>query len=400
MTTIAVLGSLDTKSAETRYLAERVRAAGAEAVIVDTSAGGSDVAGGDAAVPAAEVAAGTGLTLAELGAMDRADAVRAMAAGAAAHVAAHGRYDGLLAAGGSNAALVFSRAAAVLPFGRPKVIVTTMAVVDARSVVGDSDVTIVYPVADIEGLNSLTRPVLAQAASAVVAMAGTTVGVGVGDGEGRPVVAATMFGVTTPCVQQIRTSLEASGDEVIVFHANGTGGRSMERLADEARFVVIVDVTTTELADLIAGGDLDAGPDRLTPARGPGVPRVVAPGACDMANFGAPHDIPTRFAGRTFHLHNDIVSLMRTTPEENEQIGALIGSFVAARTDSVAVLPLRGVSALDRDGGPFWDPQADDALFDAIRAGGGRVVEVDAHINDPTFARAVIELVGELRPGR
>jgi len=214
------------------------------------------------------------------------------------------------------------------------------------------------------------------------------------------VVAATMFGVTTPCVQQIRTSLEASGDEVIVFHANGTGGRSMERLADEARFDVIVDVTTTELADLIAGGDLDAGPDRLTPARGPGVPRVVAPGACDMANFGAPHDIPTRFAGRTFHLHNDIVSLMRTTPEENEQIGALIGSFVAARTDSVAILPLRGVSALDRDGGPFWDPQADDALFDAIRAGGGRVVEVDAHINDPTFARTVIELVGELRPGR
>ena len=205
----------------------------------------------------------------------------------------------------------------MLRFGQPKVIVTTMAVVDARAVVGDSDVTIIYPVADIEGLNSLTASVLTQAAAAVVAMAEARID----GGSGRPVVAATMFGVTTPCVQQIRRSLEDAGDEVIVFHANGTGGRSMERLADEGRFELIVDVTTTELADLVAGGELDAGPDRLTPHRAPGTPRVVVPGACDMANFGAPSDIPARFDGRTFHLHNDNVSLMRTTPAENERIG-------------------------------------------------------------------------------
>ena len=162
----------------------------------------------------------------------------------------------------------------MLRFGQPKVIVTTIAVVDARAFVGDSDVTIIYPVADIEGLNSLTASVLTQAAAAVVAMAEAPVD----GGSDRPVVAATMFGVTTPCVQQIRRSLEDAGDEVIVFHANGTGGRSMERLADEGRFELIVDVTTTELADLVAGGELDAGPDRLTPHRAPGTPRVVVPG--------------------------------------------------------------------------------------------------------------------------
>jgi uncharacterized protein (UPF0261 family) len=187
---------------------------------------------------------------------------------------------------------------------------------------------------------------------------------------------------------------------VIVFHANGTGGRSMERLADVGRFDAILDVTTTGLADLVAGGDLDAGPERLVARRGTGVPRVIVPGACDMANFGAPRDIPPRFAGRTFHLHNDNVSLMRTTPDENEQIGLLIAAFVSARPDSVAVLPLGGVSALDRPGGPFWDPSADRALFDAIRTTTGRVVEVDAHINDPRFADSLVELVRGLRTAR
>ena len=395
MRSIAVLGSLDTKGAETRFLADAVRAAGAVPAIIDTSASGTGGHAHDAAASAGTVAAAAGATLDELAAMDRADAVRTMAAGAA-HVVAHGGYDGLIGAGGSNAALVFSRAAGVLPFGRPKVIVTTMAVVDAKAVVGDSDVTIIYPVADIEGLNSLTASVLTQAAAAVVAMAE----VRVDGGSGRPVVAATMFGVTTQCVQQIRGPLEDAGDEVIVFHANGTGGRSMERLADDGRFELIVDVTTTELADLVAGGDLDAGPDRLAPHRAPGTPRVVVPGACDMANFGAPRDIPARFDGRTFHLHNDNVSLMRTTPAENDRIGELIAAFVSARPDAVAVLPLGGVSALDRAGGPFWDPPADDALFSAIRATRGRVIEVDAHINDPAFAAAVVELVGEMRAAR
>lgn len=398
MTTVAVLASLDTKADEAAFLADAVRRAGATALVVDTSAGGGPDLGA-ADVSAADLAHRAGLEPEDLAGMDRAPAVRAMADAAADHVGrlvAAGEVDALLGAGGSNAALVFARVAQRLPFGVPKVVVTTMAVVDARAVVGDSDVTLLYPVVDVDGLNTFSRTVLAQAGAAVVAMAAVE-RPGTDRGSG-PVVGATMFGVTTPCVQAVRARLEAAGDEVVVFHANGTGGRSLESLAAAGAFDVVVDVTTTELADLEAGGTLSAGPDRLDPDRSPGVPRVVVPGAVDMANFGAPDTVPPALADRTFHLHNDNVSLMRTDVDENARVGQRLGAYVAARRDAVAVLPLRGVSALDREGGPFWWPEADAALFDAIRAAApDATVEVDAHVNDPAFADHLVAAVDTLR---
>lgn len=385
---IAVVGSLDTKFDETVLLAEAVRDQGGDPLVIDTSAAGRTVPG----VGSVRVHS-LGLDQHELARLDRGDAVRLVTAAAADQVAGlvrEGALDGVVSAGGSNAAMVFAAIARVVPFGSPKVIATTMATVDAGAVVGDSDVTMIYPVADIDGLNSLTTVILRQAAAAVVGMARVE---GARVHTAGRVVAASMFGVTTACVQTARKLLEASGDEVIVFHATGTGGRSMESLADAGRFKVILDVTTTELADLVAGGNLSAGEDRLDPSRGPGIPRVIAPGAVDMANFGPRDSIPAHLEGRRFYLHNDLVTLMRTTPRENRAIGERIGRYVAARDDSVVVVPLRGVSALDRVDGPFWDPEALDALVSAIRdvAPVDRIIEVDAHINDDAFATVLVE---------
>lgn len=400
--TIAILGSLDTKGAETAYLADQVRRRGGTPLVVDTSAGGDPTGEVAPEVTAAALLATIGLTPQAVRELDRGPAMRAIAGAATgliAEMASRGDIQGLLSAGGSNAALVFSRVAAGLPFGLPKVAVTTMAVVDARAVIGDADVTLLYPVADIDGLNTLTGTTLAQGAAAVVAMAEVERWTRSEDG-GRP-IAATMFGVTTPCVQAIRRGLEADGLEVIVFHANGTGGRSVEALAEGGAFAAVVDVTTTELADLEAGGELSAGPDRLSPERAVGVPRVVVPGAVDMANFGPRERVPNVFEGRCFHVHNDNVTLMRTTPEENVRIGARISRYVAARADSVAVLPLHGVSALDRPGGPFEDAAADAALFDTIRdrVPAERLREVDGHINDAAFADAVTAALVALTAG-
>jgi uncharacterized protein (UPF0261 family) len=397
--TIAILGSLDTKGPETAYMAQEVRRRGAIPLVIDTSAGADAAGDRNPDVSVADLLAPLGVAVADLHAMDRAGAVRTMAEAArrrVAALAADGKVDGLLAAGGSNAALVFARTAEVLPFGLPKVAVTTMAVVDARAVVGDADVTLIYPVADVDGLNSLTGTTLAQAAAAVVAMA--KVDPWAHSGDGAP-VAATMFGVTTRCVQAVRAELEAAGEEVIVFHANGTGGRSLEALADGGALAAVLDITTTELADLEAGGELSAGEGRLSGDRAPGVPRVVVPGAVDMVNFGPPDRVPTAFAGRLVHVHNDNVTLVRTTREENHRIGRRIGRYAAQRADSIVVLPLRGVSALDVAGGPFEDPDADQALFDVITelVPADRLRVIDAHINDPSFAVAVTAALGGLR---
>jgi uncharacterized protein (UPF0261 family) len=253
------------------------------------------------------------------------------------------------------------------------------------------DITMMYSVVDIAGLNPLSRRILANAAGAISGMIGDEVA----PAADRPLIAATMFGVTTPCVTVAREQLEAVGHEVIVFHATGTGGRAMEGLIADGFFAGVLDVTTTEWCDEVVGGVLGAGPDRLSAAGRVGIPQVVSVGALDMVNFGPADTVPERFRERSLYRHNPSVTLMRTTAGECREIGRRIaGQLNRATGPVVLVLPLRGVSMLDAPGQPFHDPEADAALFDSLRRHARppvRIRELDAHINDPEFARALVD---------
>jgi uncharacterized protein (UPF0261 family) len=337
-----------------------------------------------------------------------------MGRGAAAVVAdlvARGRVGGVLAAGGSGGSSIAAQVMAGLPVGLPKLLVSTMASGDVSPYVGAKDVCIMYSVVDVAGINRISRLVLGNAAAAMAGMVaaqavqaaqGAQSGTDAGDSAGdRPLIAASMFGVTTPAVETARARLAELGYEVLVFHATGAGGRALEALA-EARLVSgVLDLTTTELADDLVGGVLSAGPDRLTAAGAAGVPQVIAPGALDMVNFGPPATVPGQFSGRLFFEHNPTVTLMRTTAQEMAELGARIGRKTAAATGPAEVFwPERGVSALDADGQAFWDPAADAACLAALDRAltpAGRVLRrVDAHINDPRFATVMADRLHQM----
>lgn len=413
MAAVALVGTLDTKGPDFAFLAGRLRAAGAEVIVIDVGTGDPDGLvpdiGGEA------VAAAAGSTRAELrAAADRGRAVTVMGRGAAAVVAdlvAQGRVGGVLAAGGSGGSSIAAQVMAGLPVGLPKLLVSTMASGDVSPYVGAKDVCVMYSVVDVAGINRISRLVLGNAAAAMAGMVaaqavqaaqGAQSGTDAGDGAGdRPLIAASMFGVTTPAVETARARLTELGYEVLVFHATGAGGRALEALA-EARLVSgVLDLTTTELADDLVGGVLSAGPDRLTAAGAAGVPQVIAPGALDMVNFGPPATVPGRFSGRLFFEHNPAVTLMRTTREEMAELGARIGRKAAAATGPAEVFwPERGISALDADGQPFWDPAADAACLAALDRAltpAGRVLRrVDAHINDPRFATVMADRLHQM----
>jgi uncharacterized protein (UPF0261 family) len=285
-----------------------------------------------------------------------------------------------------------------MPVGMPKVMVSTMASGDTSAYVDVKDITMMYSVVDVAGLNRLSRRILANAAGAVCGMVEQEIPVA----EDKPLVAATMFGVTTPCVTHVRERLEAAGYEVLVFHATGSGGRAMESLVADGFIAGVADVTTTEWADELIGGVLAAGPERLAAAAKAGIPQVVSVGALDMCNWGAIDTVPGAFKDRNLYRHNPQVTLMRTTPDENAALGRIIAEKLNATTGPTALfLPLRGVSMIDADGGPFWSPEADTALFDALRTTLDRskvdLVELDLHINDPAFADAMADrLLAEL----
>jgi uncharacterized protein (UPF0261 family) len=332
---------------------------------------------------------------------DRGEAVTKAAAGAAQlarDAYDRGELSGVLALGGSAGTTIGTSAMRVLPLGVPKVMLSTLASGMVRQYVRDKDIVMLNSVVDILGINRVSREVLSQAART---MAGLVTFPGpVRDASDKPLVAATMFGVTTKCVERARETLERAGFEVLVFHATGNGGQAMESLVSEGLIAGVLDLTTTELADEHVGGFLSAGPDRLVAAGRAGVPQVVSTGALDMVNFYAPESVPAKFQERTFYRHNANVTLMRTTPEECAAIGADIALKLSSATGPVAVLlPGRGVSAIDKAGQPFDDPVARRALHDAIRTGlpGGDVRELDLHINDAEFADAaaarLIELV-------
>jgi uncharacterized protein (UPF0261 family) len=309
------------------------------------------------------------------------------AAAVAERLHEEGVLDGVLGLGGSGNTSVATAAMRALPYGVPKLMLSTMASGDVRPYVGSKDVAMMYSVADIEGLNRLSRRVISNAALAVVGMVANEPAVETAD---RPTVGVSMFGVTTPCVKRAREYLEEHGYEVVVFHATGTGGQAMEALVEQGVLDAVLDATTTELADELVGGVLSAGPDRLTAAGRVGAPQVVSVGALDMVNFGPKEEVPDEFADRLLHVHNPQVTLMRTTPEENAELGRILAEKVNAATGpTTVVLPLRGVSMIDVEGEPFHDPEADAALFDAVRehlSADVDLVEVDAAINDEEFA--------------
>jgi uncharacterized protein (UPF0261 family) len=404
MATVVLLGTLDTKGAEYGYLRDRLREQGVDVLVVDAGVFEPQI---DADLTHDDVAAAAGADLAALrGAGDRGAAVEAMCRGSAEVVRRlhdEGRLDGLLCVGGSGNSSIGAAAAQALPIGVPKLIVSTVASGDTRPYMGAKDVSMTYSVVDISGLNRISERILSNAAGAIAGMANVTVSE---SAEGRPLIGATMFGVTTPAVTEARKRLEELGYEVLVFHATGTGGQSMEALARGGFLAGVLDLTTTELADDLVGGVLSAGPDRLEAAGELGLPQVVSLGALDMVNFGPRETLPPQFESRNIYVHNPTVTLMRTTPEECAELGRRIARKLSAATGPTALfVPLKGVSMIATEGGPFHDAVADEALFAALRTGlkdndalGGNVEchELDLDVNDPAFADAMANRLHEM----
>ena len=398
---VLLFATLDTKGLEAAYLRECLRALGVEVALVDCGTLGEPLV--KAEIAREELLSAAGTTLEALRARgDRGEAVNAAARGAAALARrwhAEGGLAGVLGLGGSAGTTIGTAAMRALPIGVPKLMVSTLASGAVAHYVGTADIAMLHSVVDIAGLNRISRTILSRAAQAMAGMARGRLPER--EANERPLIAASMFGVTTPCVERARAVLEAAGFEVLVFHATGSGGRTMEALIDSGLVAGVLDVTTTELADELVGGVLSAGPERLTAAARAGIPQVVSVGALDMVNFLAFESVPAKFAGRKFHRHNANVTLMRTTAEENAALGRELAEKVTrSRAPARIFLPRRGVSAIDRTGQPFDDPQARAALYSAIRTHAGivPVSELDLHINDAAFAEAMAcELVSMVR---
>jgi uncharacterized protein (UPF0261 family) len=402
-TTIAIVGCLDTKGEEVRYVKQVLEEEGLRTNVIDTGVVGEPVFAPD--TPRATVARAAGTTIEDLRARnDRGHAVTVMSEGAARVVRDlfdKGAIQGIISAGGSANTTIGTTAMRALPVGFPKVMVSTLAAGDVSPYVDTKDIAMMYSVVDIAGINRISARILSNAARAVGAMArGAPPAL---DGS-RPLVSATMFGVTTPCVTAARKILEEAGYEVLVFHATGTGGRAMEGLIEDGYIAGVLDITTTELADELVGGILSAGPRRLTVAGSVGIPQVVSIGALDMVNFGPRNTVPVKFEGRKFYQHNPTVTLMRTTAAENAEIGRRIAERLrGARGPVKVLLPLRGVSLYAKEGGAFHDPEADAAAREAVRKGLEGFCEVqmvDTDINDPSFARAAAESLIALLAGK
>ncbi|MFJ3923131.1 Tm-1-like ATP-binding domain-containing protein [Streptomyces sp. NPDC090022] len=414
MTNVVLVGTLDTKGVEYGWLRERLLRAGVEVILVDTGIMGEPRVPAD--VPREVVARAAGTELSELrAAADRGAAVTTMAQGAEEtllRLHAEGRLHGVLAIGGSGGTSIATRAMRALPLGVPKVMVSSMASGDVAKYVGSSDITMMYSVVDIAGINTISAPVLANAADAVAGMAKgfsrasreirlAQLGTGA-----RPLIAASMAGVTTVGVDAARERLTELGYEVLVFHVSGTGGRTLESLAGQRVFTGVLDLTLSEIADELCGGILSAGPDRLTAAGRAGIPQVVSLGALDMVKFGPLETLPEQARHRRVRVHNPSITVIRTTETECAELGRVVASKLKGATGPTAVcVPKRGLSTLGAPGGPYHDPAADRALFSALREGlrgsGARLYDYDTHINDPAFGRAAADrlhaMIGAVR---
>lgn len=396
MSTVVLLGTMDTKGLEYDYVRQRIHEAGFDTVLVDAGILGQSPVPVD--VSRDDVARAAGVEIAELVAgNDRSAAVEAMARGATVIVGrlfAEGNLQGIVGLGGSGGTALVTQAMRALPFGVPKVMVSTVASGDTRPYVGATDIAMLHSIVDIAGINRLSARILSNAGAAIAGMARSYANYSEPH-DTRPLIATTMFGVTTPCVTAARQRLEELGYKVLVFHAVGTGGQSMEALASGGALDGVLDITTTELADELVGGVFSAGPDRLDAVGAHGVPQVVSLGALDMVNFGPIESVPAQFRGRTLYQHNPTVTLMRTTTEECAQLGRIIAEKLNRATGPVALyIPLRGVSMIATEGNVFYDPAADQALIASLKEhlrGNVEVHELDLDINDARFARAMAD---------
>lgn len=393
---VLVVGTLDTKGTELRFIRDIIAESGLRTRLVDVSTSGKHAT---CDVSAQEIALNHGRGGSAVFGSDRGAAVTAMADAFSNWMRRQGNIAGVIAAGGSGAASLVAPAMRTLPVGVPKLIISSVASGDVASYVGPADITMMYSVADVQGLNSISRAVLSNGANAVAGMVKARLDQREAreraSSAGLPSVGITMFGVTTPAVQKIAADLR-NDFECLVFHATGVGGRSMEKLVDSGQLAGVIDLTTTEICDLLMGGVFPATDDRFGAIIRTRVPYIGSVGALDMVNFGAPDTIPERYRGRKFHVHNPQVTLMRTTAEENERMGRWIGERLNQMDGPVRFfLPEGGVSALDARGQPFWDPEADAALFHALertvwQTGNRQLIRVKQNINDPEFASTIV----------
>lgn len=395
--TIALLGTLDTKGREFDYIKQIIEKRGHKTILIDAGIMGPPMIHPD--IPREEVALKGGSTIEELiSKKDRGFAISLMSKGASTIVQElykEGKIDGIISLGGSGGTALSTAAMRMLPVGVPKVMVSTMASGDTRPYVGVKDITMMYSVVDISGVNRLSSHILANAAGAICGMVESKVSEAdkASNGKEKPLIGATMFGVTTPCVEKVRSILEENGCEVLVFHATGTGGMAMESLIESGFINAVADITTTEWCDELVGGVLSAGPTRLEAAGKIGIPQVVSVGALDMVNFGPMDTVPEQFKARKLYKHNPTVTLMRTTVEENRKLGEIIAEKLNKAKGSVVLfIPLKGVSAIDKEGMPFYDPEADAMLFETLKKHlkpSIEVRELNCNINDTEFAEAI-----------
>ncbi|MFP4371180.1 MAG: Tm-1-like ATP-binding domain-containing protein [Halanaerobium sp.] len=397
---VVIVGTLDTKGEEFKYIRDIIEGEGLETIVIDAGVLGKAYFEPD--IDREQVAEAGGDNIKDLvKAADRGKSMEVMSDGAAKIVEDlydKGKVAGIISLGGSAGTTIGTTAMKKLPVGVPKVMVSTLASGNTRPYVGTKDITMMYSVVDILGVNSLSSEILSNAA---FALAGMVKGKKPEPKEKRPLIAATMFGVTTPCVEKAREYLEEHGYEVLVFHATGTGGKAMENLVEEGFISGVLDITTTELCDELVGGVLSAGPDRLEAAGREGVPQVVSTGALDMVNFGPIDTVPQEFKNRNLYKHNPTVTLMRTTVEENKKLAEIIAEKLnKAESKTALFLPLKGVSMIDAVGQPFYGPDEDRMLFETLRKNIDRdkveFIEKDLHINDEEYALALAKKMIEL----
>lgn len=406
---VLIMGTLDTKGKELEYLREQIIKRGCKTIVLDLSC--KELSSNFYSnISCEEVAKAAGVNFQKISHMDRKEAMQLMIEGAIRLVQTmcqNGDIQGVIAVGGANGTYMGCKIMQTLPIGFPKVMISTIASGDVRPYVGYKDIIMIHSVSDIS-LNRIIKRIFTNAANAIVAM----VNVEMENAEGT-LFATTMFGVTEPCVNIVKSTLEKSGYEIVVFHAVGTGGMAMEELIIEGKINGVLDITTTELADELCGGVFSAGPKRLEAAGRMGIPQVIAPGAIDMVNFWAPETVPKKYRKRKFYRHNPQITLMRTNKKENKKLGEIIADKAnRARGPTAIILPLKGFSKYDSPNGPqainikgepfgqWFDPEADAAFIRSIKKNINYskvdLVEVDAHINDYKFAREVVEVFKEL----